>query len=155
MFRERISPILPYSALGSPRLSIPPATLVPASLTRFFPLPERATPTGATPSSRSSGHSSGRIGRDTPTSYPYIANIGETGNRQGPGRSSSCIAPASLLPPNARRVVELYQLQEYPLRETAQILGISTAAVKNAHVPRKSRPASNAPVAECWHAHSG
>jgi RNA polymerase sigma-70 factor (ECF subfamily) len=30
----------------------------------------------------------------------------------------------------ARRVVELHQLQEHSLKETAQILGISTAAVK-------------------------
>jgi len=34
------------------------------------------------------------------------------------------------LRPRARRVVELHQLQEHSLRETAQILGISTAAVK-------------------------
>ena len=34
------------------------------------------------------------------------------------------------LPPRARRVVELHQLQEYSVRETAQVLGISTAAVK-------------------------
>jgi RNA polymerase sigma factor (sigma-70 family) len=34
------------------------------------------------------------------------------------------------LRPRARRVVELHQLQERSLRETAQILGISTAAVK-------------------------
>jgi RNA polymerase sigma-70 factor (ECF subfamily) len=34
------------------------------------------------------------------------------------------------LRPRARRVVELRQLQEHSLRETAQILGISTAAVK-------------------------
>ena len=36
----------------------------------------------------------------------------------------------SSLRPRARRVVELHQLQEHSLRETAQILGISTAAVK-------------------------
>jgi RNA polymerase sigma-70 factor (ECF subfamily) len=34
------------------------------------------------------------------------------------------------LRPRARDVVELYQLQEHSLRETAQILGISTGAVK-------------------------
>jgi RNA polymerase sigma-70 factor, ECF subfamily len=34
------------------------------------------------------------------------------------------------LRPRARRVVEVHQLQEHSLRETAQILGISTAAVK-------------------------
>jgi RNA polymerase sigma-70 factor, ECF subfamily len=34
------------------------------------------------------------------------------------------------LRPPARRVVELHQLQEHSLRETAQILGISTAAAK-------------------------
>jgi RNA polymerase sigma-70 factor (ECF subfamily) len=34
------------------------------------------------------------------------------------------------LRPRARSVVELHQLQEHSLRETAQILGISTAAVK-------------------------
>ena len=34
------------------------------------------------------------------------------------------------LRPRARRVVELHQLQEHSLRETAHILGISTAAVK-------------------------
>ena len=34
------------------------------------------------------------------------------------------------LRPRVRRVVELHQLQEHSLRETAQILGISTAAVK-------------------------
>jgi RNA polymerase sigma factor (sigma-70 family) len=34
------------------------------------------------------------------------------------------------LRPRARRVVELHQLQEQSLRETAQILGISTAAAK-------------------------
>jgi RNA polymerase sigma-70 factor (ECF subfamily) len=34
------------------------------------------------------------------------------------------------LRPRARRVVELHQLQEHSLRETAQILGISIAAVK-------------------------
>jgi RNA polymerase sigma-70 factor, ECF subfamily len=34
------------------------------------------------------------------------------------------------LRPRARRVVELHQLQEHSLTETAQILGISTAAVK-------------------------
>src|ERR1700730_18348322 len=34
------------------------------------------------------------------------------------------------LRPRARRVVELHQLQEHSLREAAQILGISTAAVK-------------------------
>jgi RNA polymerase sigma-70 factor (ECF subfamily) len=34
------------------------------------------------------------------------------------------------LRPRARRVVELRQLQENSLRETAQILGVSTAAVK-------------------------
>ena len=34
------------------------------------------------------------------------------------------------LRPRARRVVELYQLQGHSLKETAQILGISTAAVK-------------------------
>jgi RNA polymerase sigma-70 factor, ECF subfamily len=34
------------------------------------------------------------------------------------------------LRPRARRVVELHQLQEHSVRETAQILGISTAAVK-------------------------
>ena len=34
------------------------------------------------------------------------------------------------LRPRTRRVVELHQLQEHSLRETAQILGISTAAVK-------------------------
>jgi RNA polymerase sigma-70 factor (ECF subfamily) len=34
------------------------------------------------------------------------------------------------LRPRARRVVELHQLQEHSIRETAQILGISTAAVK-------------------------
>jgi RNA polymerase sigma factor (sigma-70 family) len=36
----------------------------------------------------------------------------------------------SRLRPRARRVVELHQLQEHSLRETAQILGISIAAVK-------------------------
>jgi RNA polymerase sigma-70 factor, ECF subfamily len=35
------------------------------------------------------------------------------------------------LRPRARRVVELRQLQEHSLRETAEILGISTAAVKS------------------------
>jgi RNA polymerase sigma-70 factor (ECF subfamily) len=34
------------------------------------------------------------------------------------------------LRPRARRVVELHQLQEHSIRETAQILGISTGAVK-------------------------
>jgi RNA polymerase sigma-70 factor, ECF subfamily len=34
------------------------------------------------------------------------------------------------LPPRPRSVVELHQLQEHSLKETAQILGISTAAVK-------------------------
>jgi len=34
------------------------------------------------------------------------------------------------LKPRSRRVVELHQLQEHSLSETAQILGISTAAVK-------------------------
>ena len=34
------------------------------------------------------------------------------------------------LRPRARKVVELHQLQEHSVRETAQILGISTAAVK-------------------------
>jgi RNA polymerase sigma-70 factor, ECF subfamily len=34
------------------------------------------------------------------------------------------------LRPRARKVVELHQLQEYSLEETAQILGISTAAAK-------------------------
>jgi RNA polymerase sigma factor (sigma-70 family) len=34
------------------------------------------------------------------------------------------------LRPRTRRVVELHQLQEHSLRETAQILGISTAAAK-------------------------
>jgi RNA polymerase sigma factor (sigma-70 family) len=34
------------------------------------------------------------------------------------------------LRPRARRVVELHQLQEHSLRETAQILGISTGAAK-------------------------
>jgi RNA polymerase sigma factor (sigma-70 family) len=34
------------------------------------------------------------------------------------------------LRPRARRVVELHQLQQYSVRETAQILGISTTAVK-------------------------
>src|ERR1700736_390542 len=34
------------------------------------------------------------------------------------------------LRPRAKRVVELHQLQEHSVRETAQILGISTAAVK-------------------------
>jgi RNA polymerase sigma-70 factor (ECF subfamily) len=34
------------------------------------------------------------------------------------------------LRPRVRRVVELHQLQEHSLRETAEILGISTAAVK-------------------------
>jgi RNA polymerase sigma-70 factor (ECF subfamily) len=34
------------------------------------------------------------------------------------------------LRPRARRVVELHQLQEHSLRETAHILGISTSAVK-------------------------
>jgi len=34
------------------------------------------------------------------------------------------------LRPRARRVLELHQLQEHSLRETAEILGISTAAVK-------------------------
>jgi RNA polymerase sigma-70 factor (ECF subfamily) len=34
------------------------------------------------------------------------------------------------LGPRTRRVVELHQLQEHSIRETAQILGISTAAVK-------------------------
>jgi RNA polymerase sigma-70 factor (ECF subfamily) len=39
--------------------------------------------------------------------------------------------PAILgLRPRTRRVMELHQLQEHSLRETAQILGISTAAVK-------------------------
>ncbi len=36
----------------------------------------------------------------------------------------------SRLRPRARRVVELHQLQEHSIRETAQILGISTGAVK-------------------------
>ena len=34
------------------------------------------------------------------------------------------------LRPRVRRVVELHQLQEHSIRETAQILGISTAAAK-------------------------
>jgi RNA polymerase sigma-70 factor (ECF subfamily) len=34
------------------------------------------------------------------------------------------------LRPRARNVVELFQIQEHSIRETAQILGISTAAVK-------------------------
>ena len=34
------------------------------------------------------------------------------------------------LRPQARRVVEVHQLQEYSLRETAEILGISSAVVK-------------------------
>ena len=34
------------------------------------------------------------------------------------------------LRPRARRVVELHQLQEHSLTETAQLLGISTAAAK-------------------------
>ena len=34
------------------------------------------------------------------------------------------------LRPRARRVVELHQLQEHSVEETAQVLGISTAAVK-------------------------
>jgi RNA polymerase sigma factor (sigma-70 family) len=36
----------------------------------------------------------------------------------------------SALRPRARNVVELIYLQEHSIRETAQILGISTAAVK-------------------------
>jgi RNA polymerase sigma-70 factor (ECF subfamily) len=35
-----------------------------------------------------------------------------------------------VLRPRTRRVLELHQLQEHSLRETAQILGISIAAVK-------------------------
>jgi RNA polymerase sigma factor (sigma-70 family) len=39
-------------------------------------------------------------------------------------------AAISGLRPRVRRVVELHQLQEHSVRETAQILGISNAAVK-------------------------
>jgi RNA polymerase sigma factor (sigma-70 family) len=39
-------------------------------------------------------------------------------------------AAISGLRPRVRRVVELHQLQEHSVIETAQILGISTAAVK-------------------------
>jgi RNA polymerase sigma-70 factor (ECF subfamily) len=39
-------------------------------------------------------------------------------------------AAISELRPRVRRVVQLHQLQEHSVRETAQILGISTAAVK-------------------------
>jgi RNA polymerase sigma-70 factor (ECF subfamily) len=39
-------------------------------------------------------------------------------------------AAISGLRPRVRRVVELHELQEHSVRETAQILGISTAAVK-------------------------
>src|SRR5580700_8840901 len=53
------------------------------------------------------------------------------------------------LRPRARRVVELRQLQEHSLGETAQILGISTAAVKARIFSRESCPASNAPAAGC------
>jgi RNA polymerase sigma factor (sigma-70 family) len=35
------------------------------------------------------------------------------------------------LRPRARDVVEIHQLQEHSLKETAQVLGISTAAVKS------------------------
>jgi RNA polymerase sigma factor (sigma-70 family) len=52
------------------------------------------------------------------------------------------------LRPRARRVVELHQLQEHSIRETAQIPGISTAAVK-ARIFQESCTASNAPAAEC------
>jgi RNA polymerase sigma-70 factor (ECF subfamily) len=59
--------------------------------------------------------------------------------RDAPDPEESCSArerrrivnsAISGLRPRARRVVELHQLQEHSVRETAQILGISTAAVK-------------------------
>src|SRR6266404_7453754 len=42
------------------------------------------------------------------------------------------------LRPRARNVVELIHLQEHSIRETAQILGISTGAVKRGYFTRKS-----------------
>jgi len=45
-------------------------------------------------------------------------------------RKRIVVSAISGLRPRARNVVELIHLQEHSIRETAQILGISTAAVK-------------------------
>src|ERR1700730_11932814 len=45
-------------------------------------------------------------------------------------RKRIVLSAISGLRPRARNVVELIHLQEHPIRETAQILGISTGAVK-------------------------
>jgi uncharacterized membrane protein YphA (DoxX/SURF4 family) len=54
------------------------------------------------------------------------------------------------LRPRARDVVEILRLQEHSLKETGEILGISTAAVKTADISREGSPASNATSAECY-----
>src|SRR5260370_35874373 len=53
------------------------------------------------------------------------------------------------LRPRTRNVVELIHLQEHSIRETAQILGISTGGSKVADVSRENRIASNALAAKC------
>ena len=59
------------------------------------------------------------------------------------------------LRPRARRVLELHQLQEHSLRETAQILGISTRSSKSADVSRESWPASYVATTGCRQIRSG
>jgi RNA polymerase sigma factor (sigma-70 family) len=58
------------------------------------------------------------------------------------------------LRPRARKVVEVHQLQEYSIRETAQILGISTAAAKarmfHARIALRRMPALRSITSSNW-----
>ena len=60
-------------------------------------------------------------------------------------RKRIVVSAISRLRPRARNVVELFHIQEHPIRETAQIVGISTAAVKTRMFHARVDPASNCP----------
>jgi RNA polymerase sigma-70 factor (ECF subfamily) len=69
-------------------------------------------------------------------------------------RKRIVVSAISGLRPRARNVVELFHLQEHSIRETAQILGISTAAVKTRMFRARVTLHRIARAAECRQAQS-
>jgi RNA polymerase sigma-70 factor (ECF subfamily) len=100
------------------------------------------------------------IDEPNPSSEPVAQREFRDGAPDPEERCSLCerkrivVSAISGLRPRARNVVELIHLQEHSIRETAQILGISTAAVKTRMFRARVTLHRIARAAECRQAQS-
>ena len=69
----------------------------------------------------------GRVGTDEDKE---AVKIGTSLGKSSLTEMESDLAAIDGLKPKARKVVEMHQMQEHSLKETAQVLGISAAAAK-------------------------